>query len=101
MRQEKNISALADFYSGVIDMGKEKIKEKLFDEIKFFEKGIKIGKIQGASEEGKKSIIKRFTDAELNAIIEIVWVSDLMQSIRNKQYCLIKRIEALEEEKKE
>ena len=53
--------------------------------------GYKTGNMDGSMEEAKKSLTRRFTDREIDAIVSIVWFSPALQSIRNRVGKLEKR----------
>ena len=48
------------------------------------EAGITIGRLRGQSEEALKSLMRRFTPAELQEVINMVWFSPELQSIRRR-----------------
>ena len=66
------------------------------EEEKAFELGVQAGTNDGVLSEAVESLKRRFTDAELRAMVYIFWFSDAMQSIRTRLSELEKRAEALE-----
>lgn len=60
--------------------------------IEIMKKAERAGKIIGEFNEAHKSLKRRFTDNELNEIVNIVWFSPQLQSIRNRLDAVEKKV---------
>ncbi len=81
--QTENKPALENIYSEVIVMGKE-TKTDVNEMVKWIENGKHVGHCEGSLDEAKESLKRRFTDRELDVIINLVWFSPMLQSIRDR-----------------
>ena len=77
----------------LIELILEMKNKKTNEMVKWMENGKHVGHCEGSLDEAKENLKRRFTDRELDVVINLVWFSPMMQSIRN-------RLTVLEEQKK-